>query len=313
MGSSASASLSSSAPSAATLHRSLWLGALGVLMFAMTLPMTRLAVGPADAPQLPPLFVTAGRAAGAGLLAAVYLLLTCAARPQQRHLRDLLVTALGSVVGFPLFLGLALRQVPSMHAAVVTGILPLATAAMAALMLRQRAPLGFWLCASAGCALVLVFAAWEGHGQLVLADGWLLLAVLSASVAYVSGARLSAGWQAEQVISWVLVLSLPVTLPVAALSWPTHAVSAAAWGGFAYVTVFSMWVGFFAWYRALAMGGTLRVSQVQLLQPFLALLLAVPVLGEALSPHTLGFALAVLAVVMLGKRMPMATNEAGPA
>ncbi|HSI52801.1 DMT family transporter [Ideonella sp.] len=311
MGSSASASFSSSAPSAATLHRSLWLGALGVLMFAMTLPMTRLAVGPADAPQLPPLFVTAGRAAGAGLLAAVYLLLTRAALPQQRHLRDLLVTALGSVVGFPLFLGLALRQVPSMHAAVVTGILPLATAAMAALMLRQRAPLGFWLCASAGCALVLAFAAWEGHGQLVLADGWLLLAVLSASVAYVSGARLSAGWQAEQVISWVLVLSLPVTLPVAALSWPQHAVSTAAWGGFAYVTVFSMWVGFFAWYRALAMGGTLRVSQVQLLQPFLALLLAVPVLGEALSPHTLGFALAVLAVVVVGKRMPAAARQAG--
>ena len=287
----------------------LWLGALGVLIFAMTLPMTRLAVGPAEAPQLPPFFVTAGRAAGAGLLSVGYLWLTHAPWPERRHLLLLGLSALGTVVGFPLGLALALREVPSMHAAVVTGVLPLATAAFAALTLRQRASTGFWVCAVLGCGLVLAFAAMEGGGALVRADGWLLLAVFSASAGYVAGARLAAQWRAEHVISWVLVLSLPLTLPLALLQWPTAPVRPAAWGAFAYVTVFSMWLGFFAWYRGLALGGALRVSQVQLIQPFLALLLAVPVLGEALKPSTLAFSLAVMAVVMLGKRMPVRTPK----
>ncbi|MFZ2988910.1 DMT family transporter [Ideonella sp.] len=283
---------------------SLWLGVAGVLMFAMTLPMTRLAVGPTGAPQLPPLFVTAGRAAGAGLLSLIYLWLCQAPLPLRRHLADYACCALGTVVGFPLGIALALREVPAMHAAVVTGILPLATAGMAALVLRQRASLGFWACAVLGCSLVLAFAAWEGHGRWVAADGWLLFAVLSAAGGYVAGARLSAERPAEQVISWVLVLSLPITLPLACWFWPTEAANTGAWIGFAYVTVFSMWLGFFAWYRALALGGTMRISQVQLLQPFFALLLAVPVLGESIKASTLGFALAVLAVVVIGKRLP---------
>jgi len=292
-------------PSTRDQTRGLWLGALGVLIFAMTLPMTRLAVGPLDAPQLPPAFVTAGRAAGAGLLSIVYLWLTGATRPQRAQLGLLAISALGTVLGFPIGLAMALREVPSMHAAVVTGVLPLATAAVAALALRQRASAGFWLCAVAGCALVLAFALQEGGGAPVAADGWLLLSVASASIGYVAGARLSAQWRAEHVISWVLVLSLPATLPVALWAWPAAPVRAAAWGAFGYVTVFSMWLGFFAWYRGLALGGALRVSQVQLIQPFLALLLAVPVLGEALTPSTLGFSLAVVAVVLVGKRMPV--------
>jgi drug/metabolite transporter (DMT)-like permease len=100
-------------------------------------------------------------------------------------------------------------------------------------------------------------------------------------------------------------MSLPVTLPVAAIAWPGQPVTAGAWWGFAYVTLFSMWLGFFAWYRGLALGGTVRVSQVQLLQPFLALLMCVPVLGERLDPATVAFSLAVIATVALGKRMPV--------
>ena len=287
--------------------RGLWLGALGVLIFALTLPMTRLAVGPLEAPQLPPLFVTAGRAAGAGLLSLAYLWLTHARRPQRAEWPLFGVSALGTVLGFPLFLALALREVPSMHAAVVTGILPLGTAAVAAWALGQRASLGFWACAVLGCGLVLAFALHEGGGQMVRADGWLLLAILSASIGYVAGAKLSATWPAEHVICWVLVLSLPLTLPAALWTWPTAPASAAAWGGFAYVTVFSMWLGFFAWYRGLALGGTLRVSQVQLIQPFAALLLAVPVLGEPLQASTVAFSLAIIAVVLVGKRMPVGT------
>ncbi|MBQ0959137.1 DMT family transporter [Ideonella sp. 4Y11] len=288
-------------------NKGLMIGALGVLIFAMTLPMTRLAVGPLEAPQLPPAFVTAGRAAGAGLLSVVYLWAVGAARPRGAQWGLLGVSALGTVLGFPLGLALALRQVPSMHAAVITGLLPLTTAAIAALALRQRASLGFWVCAVLGCALVLAFAAHEGGGALVAADGWLLMAMLCASGGYVAGARLSAQMPAEQVISWVLVMSLPLTLPAAWWSAPDTfaSVQAASWGAFAYVTVFSMWLGFFAWYRGLALGGALRVSQVQLIQPFLSLLLAVPVLGEALKPATLGFSVAVIAVVFVGKRMPV--------
>ena len=192
-----------------------------------------------------------------------------------------------------------------MHAAVVTGVLPLATAVVAALVLRQRPGVGFWLCAVAGCTIVLAFAAVRGSGRLVPADGLLLLAVACAAIGYVAGARVSATVPAEQVICWVLAASLPLTGPVMLATWPDSPVRLAAWGGFAYVTVFSMWLGFFAWYRGLALGGTVRVSQVQLLQPFAALLFAVPVLGERLDALSLACAFGVMATVFIGKHMPV--------
>ena len=295
-------------PSARDERKGLWLGFLGVVIFAMTLPMTRLAVGPASDPQLPPIFVTAGRAALAGLLSVLYLFATTSVRPtrpQGHQLPAFAICALGTVAGFPLFLALALRDVDAMHAAVISGVLPLATAAAAAWSFRQRPSVGFWICAVLGCAMVLAFAAYKGSGRLSFADGLLLLSVLSASIGYVAGARLSAQIRAEQVICWVLVMSLPLTLPVALFNWPSAPVRAAAWGGFAYVALFSMWLGFFAWYRGLALGGTVRVSQIQLLQPFLALLFAVPVLGEKLELITVVFSLAVIAIVFVGKKMPV--------
>lgn len=286
------------------------LGALGVVIFAMTLPMTRLAVGDTSAPQLPPAFVTAGRAALAGLLSIVYLLAVRAPWPARRHAPALAFSALGTVVGFPLTVALALRQVDAMHAAVVTGLMPLSTAVIGALVFRQRPSAGFWACAVAGCALVLCFAAWQGGGTLSAGDGWLLLAVLFTGIGYVAGAKVAVDLPAPQVICWVLVLSLPVTLPATLWTWPAAPATTSAWAGFLYVSLFSMWLGFFAWYRGLALGGLLRVSQVQLLQPFLALLFAVPVLGERLEPATLAFALAVIGVVFVGRRMPAATPRA---
>ncbi len=285
--------------------RGLWLGLLGVVIFAITLPMTRLATGSAAAPQLAPVFVTFGRAAGAGVLSLVYLFAVRARWPSGRQWGELGLTALGVVVGFPLFLSLALRLVPAGHASVITGVLPLATAAVGALVLGQRPSFGFWACAVAGTLLVLGFAMWKGAGELQAADGLLLLAVLSAAGGYVSGAQLSKQMPAEQVICWVLAMSLPFTVPVAAISWPAQPVSLGAWVGFGYVTLFSMWLGFFAWYRGLALGGTVRVSQVQLVQPFLSLLMCVPVLGEKLDVGTVAFSLAVIATVGLGKRMPV--------
>ena len=294
-------------------NKGLWLGLAGVTLFAMTTPMTRLAVGSVADPQLPPLFVMAGRAALAAVLSAVYLLLTQAPIPRARHVPPLLASAAGTVIGFPLFLGLALRQVDAMHAAVVTGLLPLGTAVVAALVMRQRPSRGFWACALLGFALVVGFALYAGGG-VTGADGLLLLAVALGAIGYVAGARLSAEWSAERVICWVLVISTPLTWPLAWHTWPTQAVHPSAWLGFAYVTLFSMWIGFFAWYRGLALGGTMRVSQVQLVQPFLTLLFAVPVLGERLDGVTLLFSLAVIATVFVGKKMP--TNlplKQGPA
>ena len=293
--------------------RGMWLGLLGVVVFAMTTPMTRLAVGPEADPQLSPLFVVAGRAAFAGLLSLVYLAFTHAPRPERRHALSLAVCAGGTVIGFPLFLGLALRQVNAMHAAVVTGVMPLGTALVAALAFRQRPSAGFWACAALGCVLVVGFAAQSGGGRLVASDGLLLLAVLSTSIGYVAGARLSAEMKAEQVICWVLVCSLPLTFPLMLATWPDHPVRPSAWGGFGYVTLFSMWLGFFAWYRGLALGGTVRVSQVQLVQPFLSLLFAVPILGERLEATTLLFSLAVIATVLVGKSMPAHAVERKPA
>ncbi len=306
---------SPTAPTAAQQRLGFWLGVLGVVIFAMTLPMTRLAVGDTSAPQLPPAFVTAGRAALAGLLSLLFLAAARAPRPPRALWGMLALSAVGTVLGFPLFLALALREVDAMHAAVVTGVLPLATAVVAALVLRQRPSLGFWACAAAGCGLVLGFAAWQGGGRLVAGDGLLLGAVLCGAIAYVAGARAAAVMPAEHVIGWVLVASLPLTLPAALWLWPVQPATGAAWGGFFYVSVFSMWLGFFAWYRGLALGGVVRVSQVQLLQPFLALLFAVPVLGERLQPATVGFALAVIGVVALGRRLPVgsARTAAAPA
>lgn len=283
--------------------RGLWLGFLGVVMFAITLPMTRLAVGSDDAPQLDPVFVTAGRAAIAGLLSIVYLRLTRAKRPWREHWAPLAVCALGTVVGFPLFLGLALRYTHATHAAVVTGVIPLATAVVASLYFRQRPSTGFWLCAASGCALVLGFAIHQGGGRISGADVLLLFAVVATAIGYLGGARVSADIPAPQVICWVLVISLPFTVPVALATIPDAPIRWQSWLALAYVSIFSMWLGFFAWYRGLVLGGIVRVSQVQLLQPFLALIFAVPILGESLDLVTVVFALAVIATVFISKKM----------
>lgn len=291
----------------------MWLGVLGVVIFAVTLPMTRLATGTADAPQLSPWFVTFGRAALAGGLSLVFLLATRSRLPTSAQRKSLGMALLGNVIGFPLLLGFALRQVTSGHAAVITALLPLATAAIAAWVLHQRAHLGFWICAAFGSTLVVAFsllrAHQQGHGfHFEWADFLLLGAVLAAALGYVYGAQVTHTLGAERVICWICVMALPITLPGAWLTWPTHGISPSAWLGLVYVGVFSMWAGFFAWYRGMAMGGALRVSQTQLLQPFLSILAAVPILGEPLEWVTLGFALAVMATVFLGKRYSSATS-----
>lgn len=288
--------------------RGLWLGLLGVTVFALTLPMTRLATGSVDAPQLSPWFITFARVVIAGTLSCLFLLATRSPLPKPHQRKPLAIAVLGNALGFPLLLGLALREVTSGHAAVLTALLPLATAAMAAWVLHQRARLGFWLCAGLGSALVVIFSllrAYQHSGGfgLVWADLLLVGAMLCAAMGYVFGARVTPELGAERVICWMCVMALPVALPVAWATWPTAPIQTTAWLALGYTGVFSMWAGFFAWFRGLAMGGALRVSQVQLLQPFIAILAAVPLLGEPLEAMTVGFALAVVATVFMGKRL----------
>ena len=294
--------------------RGLWLGFIGVVLFSATLPMTKLATGPFDAPQLSPVFVTFGRAALAGILSIFYLAFSRSPIPKKGQWGALFFTGLCVIIGFPLFMAMGLRHVESVHASVIMGILPLATAAIGSLWLGQRPSVGFWACAVAGSALVMAFvllraspaSSQEAGMGANWADLLLLLAVLSASCGYVSGAQLTPSLGAERVICWVLVISLPLTVPMMLINWPPLPVRPSAWLGFGYVTLFSMWIGFFAWYRGLALGGTVRVSQVQLVQPFLSMLFSVPLLGESLDVVTVGFALAVIATVFIGKRMPVA-------
>ena len=290
------------------IRNGLWLGALGVTIFALTLPMSRLAVGTPEAPQLSGIFLASGRAVIAAMLSAIFLLATRAPWPRRADWLPLGVVALGVVFGFPLFTSIAMRHVEAVHASVMVGVLPLATALVGAWLHRQRPSGGFWLCAGLGTALVVAFAyvrSGQAGLQLAPADLLLLAGMACAAVGYGFGARLSQHMRADDVICWALLISLPLNLPLAGMEYPQNAIKIEAWLAFGYVAVFSMWLGFFAWYRGLALGGTVRVSQVQLLQPFLSMLFAIPLLGESLDLLTAGFGLAVMAVVFIGRKMPI--------
>lgn len=279
-------------------------GLLGVTLFALTTPITKLVTVAPGFAGLSPVFISFGRAAAAGFLALGYLGIVRAPRPTRQQVVPLLLAGSGIVIGFPLFMGLAVQYVDAIHAAVIAGALPLGTAALTALWMRERASPAFWALAILGFLLVVLFA-WiaGGDGGFHLADGLLLLAMASASMGYVLGARMSRTMQPEHVISWILVLYLPLTIPVAVLTWPQGPVAPVAWGGFAYLAAFSMWLGFFAWYRGLAIGGAMRISQVQLLQPFLSMVFAVPLLGERLTPLSMGFCLAIIATVAMSRKV----------
>lgn len=300
----------------ADITRGLWLGLLGIVIFAATLPMTRLAVGTAEAPQMSSVFIAMGRAVVAAALSALLLFATRAPLPRRQDWLPLAITAAGVVLGFPLLTSLAMRHVEAMHASVIIGMLPLATAAVGALLHRQRPSNGFWLCAAVGSGLVMAFALLRsgatGGLRIQPADLLLLAAVVCAAVGYGYGGRLSQQMRADHVICWALVMALPLTLPLSITSWPMTPLKASAWWAFSYVAVFSMWLGFFAWYRGLALGGTVRVSQVQLVQPFLSMLFAVPLLGERLDAVTVGFGLGVMATVFIGKKMPVHAMPSHP-
>ncbi|MBM0744317.1 DMT family transporter [Phormidium sp. CLA17] len=280
-------------------------GFLGVLTFSLTLPATRVAVL-----ELDPTIVGLGRAIVAAMLAAVLLKVTRQPRPSQRQIPGLMVIAAGVIVGFPLLSAWAMRSLPAVHGAIILGILPLATALAGALRTGDRPSRTFWLCSSLGSAIVVAFALFTGGGHLQIADLALLGAVASAAVGYAEGGRLSRELGSWQVICWALVLSAPFLAVPVAITIVHHGLHASfqSWLGFGYVSVFSMFLGFFAWYHGLAIGGVARVSQVQLLQPFLTLFASALLLHEPITPLTIGTALIVVIVVVLGRKAPISNT-----
>ncbi|MBV8752640.1 MAG: DMT family transporter [Hyphomicrobiales bacterium] len=277
----------------------LW-GTLGMVLFSMSLPATRLAVAGFD-----PVFITAARAAIAGLLSAAVLAAGRSPRPARRHWRGLLIVAAGVIVGYPLFTTIALQQVPAVHGAIVTGLLPAATAVAGVLLARERPSIGFWLAAAAGLVAVLIFSTLQGTGGISTADVWLLLAVVACAAGYAAGGVLSREMGGLWVIGWALVLCLPLSVPVALFQWNGTAALAAglpAWAGVLYLAVFSQYFGFVAWYRGLASGGVARVGQLKLAQPVLSMVWAALLLGEAVTASAVAAAAAVLACVVMTQR-----------
>lgn len=304
------------------MNLGLILGMIGVTIFSLTLPMTRIALV-----YMSPDFVAFGRSIVAGTLACAVLLWRWRRTkistndsprtplfPESNEWKWLGLIALGVVFGFPLFTSLALRELPASQGAVITGLLPLATAAFGTLINRQYNQPRFWLWAIVGSLLVVAYAIWASANPSNIASKlapppsktnvvFMFSAIILGALGYASGARLSARLGGVNTICWALAISLPLNLFLLLVlsSWPAQA-STEAWLAFGYVSCMSMFVGFFFWYNGLNLGGIARVSQVQLLQPFLTIGFASLINREALEITTIGFALAVLFTVFMGRK-----------
>jgi len=286
-------------PSLSRARLGLLLGFVGVTIFGGTLPATRIAVSAID-----PMALTAMRTAIAGLCSLALLLVLRRPLPPRRLWFQLAVAMLCVSVMFPFLMALAVTTVDASHGGVVLGILPIATALVAVLITHERPKPLFWIASVAGAALVIAFALRQGNGALSAGDLLLFAAVVASAIGYTFSGRLTAEMPGWEVISWVLVMALPISLPAAVLTMPadlTH-VPLAPWLALIYVALFPQWIGFFAWNAGMAMGGIARVSQVQLLQPFITFALAACFNGETITPQILLFATAVVATVAIGTR-----------
>lgn len=282
--------------------KGLLLGLMAVFIFGLTLPVTRFI-----SPYFEPVFIGLGRAALAALFAAFFLLFYKAPWPSFTHIKRLLVVALGVVIGFPVLSAWAMQSLPASHGGVVLGILPLATAAASRVVSDERPSLGFWIIALIGSALVISYSLLQGGGTFLFGDLALFAAVISAAFGYAVGGKLSKELGGWQVICWALVIVLPITLIPAVYYAPSDisSLEPSTLLGFLYLTLASQLFGFFIWYNAMAIGGVARVSQVQLLQPFITLLASVWVLSEVIDQQSYFFAAAVVLLVAISKRMPI--------
>ncbi|MDR3008922.1 MAG: DMT family transporter [Sphingobacterium sp.] len=274
-------------------------GFIGVVLFSGSLPATRMAVLAFD-----PVFVTLARASIAGLLALVTLVVFKEKRPEKIQLGSLCIVAIGCVVGFPLLSALALQHITSAHSIVFIGILPVSTAVFGIIRGGERPKPIFWLFSALGSLLVIGYALAQGLTASPLGDVLMILSVILCGLGYAEGAKLTKTLGGWQVISWALVLSLPIMLPLTFIYMPSsfNDVTMGAWGSLAYVSLFSMFIGFVFWYKGLAQGGTATIGQLQLLQPFFGLALAAWLLHEQVSIGMLAVTVGVILCVVGTKK-----------
>jgi drug/metabolite transporter (DMT)-like permease len=279
----------------------LLLGFLGMCLFAGTLPATRLALLGFD-----PLFLTVARAALAGSVGLIVLIARRRRVPSRSLWLEMFGAALCTVIGFPLFAALAMMTVPAAHGGVVLGILPLVTAAAATVFAHERPSPGFWLASVLGALIVVTFMLRRNGGMTFSAgDLFLLGTVLSGALGYTFSGRLATLMPGWEVISWQVVIFLPLAAAATFVLWPADIATApiSSWIGLGYVGLVSQYTAFFVFNAGLAIGGIARVGQVMLLQPFMIVALALPVNGEAIDVETILFAAAVVATVLIGQRM----------
>jgi len=279
----------------------LLLGFLGMCLFAGTLPATRLALLGFD-----PLFLTVARAALAGSVGLIVLVARRRRVPSRSLWLEIFGAALCTVIGFPLFAALAMMTVPAAHGGVVLGILPLVTAAAATVFAHERPSPGFWLASVLGALIVVTFMLRRNGGMTFSAgDLFLLGTVLSGALGYTFSGRLATLMPGWEVISWQVVIFLPLAAAATFVLWPADIATApiSSWIGLGYVGLVSQYTAFFVFNAGLAIGGIARVGQVMLLQPFMIVVLALPVNGEAIDVETILFAAAVVATVLIGQRM----------
>lgn len=275
------------------------LGLIGVTLFGLTLPATRMALE-----TFHPIFIATGRALLATVLAVIYLVAGKHRRPTLHEFKYLLLVVMGVAIGFPVFTALAMQQVDASHGGVMLGIMPLTTAASAALLFKERPSVGFWLMALLGSALVIVFSLMRGNGSLHWADLSLLLAVLTGSLSYATGGYLARSLGGLQVISWTLVIATPLLLGPALWFAPSSwQATDAAWIGFFYVALISQYLAFLPWFKGLSLGGIARVGQAQLLQPFITIIGSAWLLSEMIDWQTWAFAISVFVVVATGRTL----------
>lgn len=274
------------------------LGFVGVVIFGATLPVTHIGLE-----GFSPWFLTFARAVIATAAAATALTVMRRRLPRQ-SIGELFAAGMLLVFGFPGLATLAMQTVPASHGGVVLGILPLATAAFAALIGGERPSPSFWLFSILGAALVVIFALRDGGMTLVLGDLWLFGAGFCAALGYTLSGRLARRMPGWEVISWALVLTFPLSALGTALTAGSGILtpSASQWIALAYLGLGSMFGGFLFWNAGLAIGGIARVGQVQLLQTFVTLALSAALLGEEITGSMIGFAIAVAVVVWLGRK-----------
>ena len=277
----------------------LLLGFVGMAIFGGTLPATRLAVSAID-----PVALTALRTAIAGLCSLALLLVLRRPLPPRALWPQLVIAMVCVSILFPLLMALGMQRVDASHGGVVLGILPIATALVAVAITHERPKPLFWIASLAGAALVIAFALRQDGGTLSAGDLLLFAAVAVSAIGYAFSGRLTAELPGWEVISWVLVIALPISLPATALTLPADIgnVPLRPMLGLLYVALFSQWIGFFAWNAGMAMGGIARVSQVQLLQPFVTFALAAFFNDETITPQIVLFAAAVVATVAISTR-----------